>query len=254
MISKSTVKLINSLSIKKYRQKEKLFLVEGDKSVLEVLKSRYITRKLFANETFLENFRENADAAGEVIPVSSSEIKKVSLQQHPQNCIALCEIPSEGNIIFNLTDVALYLDGIQDPGNLGTIIRTCDWFGIDTVFCSTDTADFYNPKVIQATMGSFCRVSCVYTEMEPLAEKLSKFAIPLLGTFPEGSNIFSNHFPKAALFVLGNEGKGIRKETEKFITQKISIPRMIQKFSGAESLNVAVAAGIICAEFRRQHA
>ena len=149
MISKSTIKLIKSLAIKKYRIKEKLFLVEGDKNVLEVLRSKYIVKQLFATDTFLSGNRGSVINAELIIELTTEEIKKASLQQNPQNCLAICKLPSTPRLPNKLErNLSLYLDGIQDPGNLGTIIRICDWFGIDHLFCSPETSDLYNPKVL----------------------------------------------------------------------------------------------------------
>lgn len=250
MISKSKQKLIKSLGKKKYRIKENLFLTEGDKNVTEVLNSAYTVRELFATDDFLRQYKEAAQNAKTVTVAIPEEIKKASLLQNPQNCLALCEIPEQENSIAKPEGLAFYLDGIQDPGNLGTIIRTCDWFGITTVFCSQDTVDVYNPKVIQATMGSFCRVRIIETDTEKLTEFIHATKIPVYGTFMEGRNIYSENLPENALVILGNEGSGVRPETEKMITKKISIPSFSK--SRAESLNVAIAAGIICSEFKRR--
>jgi TrmH family RNA methyltransferase len=151
------------------------------------------------------------------------------------------------------TDLLVYLDDIQDPGNLGTIIRICDWFEIKYLFCSLKTADLYNPKVIQASMGSFCRVEVCYTHFEPIARLASKSGVPIYGAFLDGKNIYEQKLPQKALLVLGNEGNGISAEIENIIDRKIKIPEFNCNPKSAESLNVSVAAAIICSEFKRQN-
>ena len=253
MISKSTIKLIKSLAIKKYRIKEKLFLVEGDKNVLEVLHSKYIVTQLFATKTFITENLESLINAKQTVELIPEEIKKASLLQNPQNCFAVCTLPSTPELPGKLKrNLSLYLDGIQDPGNLGTIIRICDWFGIDHLFCSPDTSDLYNPKVIQASMGSFCRVNVYYTPFEPLGKLANDSKIPIYGAFLNGKNIYTEKLPNQALLVVGNEGKGIRGTVEEQITKKIMIPGLAHIKNSAESLNVSVATGIICGEFKRQ--
>lgn len=252
MIGKSTIKRIKSLALKKYRQKEKLFLVEGDKNVLEVLQSTYKVQQLFATEAFLSENTDHVQQAAEIVSATEDEIKKLSLQKNPQRSIAVCNLPTQNLPPEKINDLSLYLDGIQDPGNLGTIIRICDWFGISQLFCSPDTADIYNPKVIQASMGSFCRVDVKYIPFEVLLNVARYSAIPVYGTFVNGENMYTQKLPASALLVIGNEGNGIRKSVEKEIGNRIAIARFAQQNNGPESLNAAVATGIICAEFKRQ--
>ena len=253
MISKNTIKLIKSLSRKKYREKEGLFLVEGDKMVAEVLKSRHKVKKLIATPEFLLTLKTGTNYTIEITEASWEEIKKASLLKNPQNSIALCKIPENENLPENIgTGIILYLDGIQDPGNLGTIIRMCDWFGIDFIFCSPDTADIYSPKVVQASMGSIFRTKLCHIPARLLFKKESFRNIPVFGAFLNGNNIYTENLPASAILVVGNEGNGIRKEVEPFINKKITIPEFTKNTGNAESLNVAVATGIICAEFNRQ--
>ena len=252
MISKSIIKLIKSLAKKKYRLKENLFLAEGDKVVSEVLKSEFIVRHLIATEEFLLKHEITATKSNHIITAKPEEIKKSSLLQNPQNSIAICELPVKPQLKNNLNDLVFYLDGIRDPGNLGTILRTCDWFGVKNVFCSPDTVDLYNPKVIQASMGSFCRVKLFPADTALIAELLNQSGVTVYGTFMESESIYAENLDKNALVILGNEGKGIRSEIEKLINRKISIPSFSSMETRAESLNVAVAAGIICSEFRRK--
>lgn len=253
MISKSTTKLIKSLALKKIRQKEKLFLVEGDKNVGEVLMSDFEIKKLFATASFIsEHEKHLLNITFE--EVSKEEIKKASLLRNPQNSIAICRIPT-GKSISNLKkfDLALYLDFIQDPGNLGTIVRICDWFGIENLFCSPDSVDLYNPKTIQASMGSFCHVKVWYNNLYEIKSQFVPKEITIYGTYLNEKNVFKTRPEKNSLIVLGNEGKGIRKDLENFMDEKISIPGCPVKEKGAESLNVGVAAGIISAHFRNHN-
>jgi len=252
MIGKNKIKLIKSLSFKKYRQKYGLFLVEGDKNVREILISDYQVNELYATENFLESDEKIISHALKINKVNTSELKKASLLVQPQHAMAICPIPVSKRKIPGLKKLTLYLDGIQDPGNMGTIIRICDWFGIEELICSPCTADVYNPKVIQASMGSFCRVRISYMPFEKIAGLAGELKIPVFGTFIEGVNIYKEILPDNALVVLGNEGCGISKEASQMIEYKIKIPSFCKKEESAESLNVAVAAGIVCSEFKRQ--
>jgi RNA methyltransferase, TrmH family len=252
MISKNKIKQIKSLAQKKFRQQEQLFLAEGEKIVLEVLNSTYEVKELFATDNFISENKNSLKQAGKVTEASHEEIKKASLLKHPQNCMALCVLPSGALPPFKLSGISLYLDGVQDPGNLGTIIRICDWFGMEYLFCSPDSADVYNPKVIQSSMGSFCRVKPVYAEFDVLSQLASKSEITIIGTFADGHNLYNYKLPENAVVILGNEGRGIREHVIPKIDIRLGIPSLQINKSGAESLNVAVAAGIISSEFRRQ--
>jgi RNA methyltransferase, TrmH family len=254
MISKNTVKLIKSLSIKKYREKEGLFLIEGDKMVTEVLRSGYKIRKIIGTPEFLSTLNTNANNFTELIEATPVEIKNASFLKNPQNSMALCQIPENNTLPAQFSgDLTLYLDGVQDPGNLGTIIRLSDWFGIENIFCSPDTADGYNPKVVQASMGSLFRTNLWYVSIETLLKNYEIEKMQVFGAFLEGNIIYTETLPEKALLVIGNEGNGIRKEVEPFISRKIMIPGFAKESGKAESLNVAVATGIICAEFKRQN-
>jgi len=252
MISKNTIKLIKSLSQKKYRHKHRLFLAEGDKNVVEALQSEMNVEQLFATDGFIQNNRRLIENAERTEQASPDEIKRASLLKTPQNCLALCTLPDVEVLPVKPDDFSFYLDRVRDPGNLGTIIRTCDWFGISQLFCSEDTVDIFNPKAIQATMGSFCRIKIFYTGFEKVEKMANLSGMQILGTFMDGRNIYQNQLPEKALVVLGNEGSGIRKEIENAVTQKISIPRFTQNNDKPESLNVAVSAAIICSEFKRK--
>jgi RNA methyltransferase, TrmH family len=252
MIGKNKLKLIKSLAQKKYRLKEQSFLAEGDKIVLEVLESDNKVKELFATPDFISENKKYLHNAAQVIESTSAEIKKASFLQQPQSCLAICQLPLQPQLPSNIKGIFLFLDGIQDPGNLGTIIRTCDWFGMNFLFCSPDTADVFNPKVIQASMGSFTRVKTIYTPFDALLVYLQKTKIPVYGTFLEGKNIYTENLPDKALIILGNEGRGIRKEVADKISFPLNIPSFSQAEKKAESLNVAVTAAIICNEFARK--
>lgn len=252
MIGKKKINQIKSLAHKKARNKEQLFLVEGDKTILEVLQSSLQVKELFATEIFLQENEQHLQRVENVIMTSDSDIKKASLLKSPQNSLALCLFPPASKTPGKLSGPSFYLDGIQDPGNLGTILRICDWFGMEYLFCSPDTADIFNPKVIQSSMGSFCRVTTIYASFTDVSLLASHSEIPVYGTFMEGENLYSLTLPSDALIVLGNEGNGIRPEINKNINIKLNIPSFKIGKTGAESLNVAVAAGIIGNEFRRQ--
>ncbi|WP_321346729.1 RNA methyltransferase [uncultured Draconibacterium sp.] len=254
MIGKSTTKLINSLASKKYRSKENLFLIEGDKMVKEAIESELKIKLLIVTSQFL-NLNKIADNFAErIIETDATELKKVSLLQHPQNSLAVCYIPGKQKMPVSLPDgLSVYLDGIQDPGNLGTILRICDWYGIQNIFCSPDSVDLYNPKVIQASMGSFNRINlneCAFGDLAVLAQKAK---IPVFGAFMNGDNIYQQKLPKQAVIVMGNEGNGIRPNVEKQISNRLSIPNFSENTIKAESLNVSVATAIICSEFRRAY-
>ncbi len=254
MVSKNTIKLIKSLAHKKNRIKQNLFLVEGDKNVSEVLGSNFCVENLLATRKFLEINKTLLNKAKLVTEATQQEIEYASLLKNPQNSIAICTLPKIKDIPKNINaDLWIYLDDIQDPGNLGTIVRICDWFGINQLFCSPKTADFFNPKVIQASMGSFCRVEVWHTPFETVALLAKKSGIPVLGAFLEGENLYELKLPKQALLVVGNEGNGISNEVENIIDQKIRIPHFSNNPTSAESLNVSVATAIICSEFKRQN-
>ena len=251
MISKNTIKLIKSLARKKFRLKEKLFLVEGDKNVLEALNSNFTIENVFATNSFILANKIRCKNANEIIKVEQNDIKKASLLQSPQNCLALCTIPEKSVLPEKLSNnLSIYLDDIQDPGNLGTIIRICDWFNIENIFCSLNTTDFFNPKVIQASMGSFCRVNYFETDFTFIADLAHKNNIEIFGAFMDGNNIYTEKLPQKAIIVMGNEGNGINKDLVGSINRKLKIPKFSE--NGAESLNVSVATAIICSEFKRQ--
>lgn len=234
------MKIITSLGSKKYRQKYNLFVVEGVKNVKEVLKSNITVKELYTTN-------QNFDAKGN-LPVhylSPNELKKISFLSTPNECLAVCEIPPQRSIA-PVKGLTLVLDTINDPGNLGTIIRLADWFGITQIICSKETVDVYNPKVIMSTMGSFSRVDVIYTD---IAEVFASYPYPILGTFMEGESIYQYRFPENAMIVMGNEANGISTHLQQYISQKISIPAFGQS---TESLNVAMATSIVVGEYFSQ--
>ncbi|MPT31871.1 MAG: RNA methyltransferase [Chryseobacterium sp.] len=237
MLTAHTIKIIQSLDKKKYRQKYNLFLVEGNKIIKELPDSDYEIENLYSVNP--ENLSFKTKEIEKILP---NELKKISFLQHPKDSVAVCKIPE--NKILKDVSIQLILDGIQDPGNLGTIIRLADWFGIEQIICSNDTVDVYNPKVIQATMGSFLRVNVCYTDLE---EYLSIYQYPSLGTDMNGENIYKIEFPEKFSLIFGNEGNGLRASTENLISKMITIPRF-GKNQSTESLNVSMSAGIILGE------
>lgn len=239
MLTAHTIKVIQSLDKKKFRQKYNLFLVEGNKIITELPNSNYKIKEIFSTNPGDDNLVKFSNNL--VTEIGERDLKKISFLQHPKDSIALCELPSS---FEEPSDFNIVLDGIQDPGNLGTIIRLADWFGIEQIICSDDTVDVYNPKVIQATMGSFTRVNVVYTNLSEFLEKTENVN---LGTDMDGRNIYEFDFPEKFNLILGNEGNGIRPETESLLHQKITIPRF-GKNKSTESLNVSMAAGIILGE------
>ena len=234
MLTAHKIKILQSLDKKKFRQKYNLFLVEGNKTIKEIPTSEYIIREIYS-------LNPSELSLGELTgtEISAAELKKISFLQHPKDSVAVCELKEE--IVEKEPAVQLILDGIQDPGNLGTIIRLADWFGISQIICSEDTVDFYNPKVIQASMGSFLRVNIIYKALE---NYLADDNQPLIGTDMDGTSFYDYEFPEQFNLVLGNEGNGIRPEIENLLTDKITIPRF-GKSKATESLNVAMSAGII---------
>ena len=253
MLSKNKQKLIQSLERKKIRERENSFLVEGNKLVLEALKSGTRVRFLVATASFIEQNSYLLNRADDVINVTEEELQKASLQQSPQQAIAVMEIPVQNQDWLPLpNELSLALDGIQDPGNMGTIIRIANWFGIKNIICSGNTVDCYNPKVVQASMGAIFRVDMHYCDLPKKLLKAKELEIEIFGTFLEGENIYAAELINNSILVMGNEGNGICPETEKLVNKKIHIPAFPPGSTGSESLNVATATAVCCAEFRRR--
>jgi len=253
MISKNTIKRLNSLSQKKYRTKEKLFLVEGNKMVIELLDSSYEIETLYLTEEFVVSIAKMDKIPDNAVIVTHAELKKISQLQTPQNSLAVCRIPAPLALPHKLNEnLSIYLDGIRDPGNMGAIIRICDWFSVHNLFCSADSVDAYNPKVIQSSMGSFARVNIFESEFSVVSELAKKSGIIIYGAFMDGANVYTENLSHKSLLVMGNEGRGISESLEQLIDQKISIPSFSNERKQAESLNVSVATAILCSEFKRR--
>lgn len=231
VISKNKIKLIHSLETKKGREKAGLFVAEGPKVVNDLLYAGFTAENIFED---------------------IEDIKKISFLQHPQSMLGVFKLPrSEHYTEFSITQLVLALDGVQDPGNLGTIIRVADWFGIKDIFCSLDTADCWNPKVVQATMGSIARVQLHYVDLNKMVESLPA-DYPIYATLLDGENIYKQELSHHGMIVMGNEGKGISPLLRTKINRKLYIPNYSSNEDTAESLNVAIATSIVCAEFRRR--
>lgn len=247
MISKNKIKYIRSLELKKNRNKEGKFVAEGFKVVDDLL-ALQPADLIVATQEWLHG-KHLADQT-EVIEVTEEELKKVSFLQHPQQVLAVFRQAQDGDFSINTQELSLALDGVQDPGNLGTIIRIADWFGITHIYCSQDTADVYNPKVVQATMGSIARVKVEYGNLLALVESLSA-DVPVYGTLLDGDNIYQQQLENRGLIVMGNEGKGISPALAKKVNRRLLIPNFPEGRATADSLNVAIATAITCSEFRR---
>lgn len=240
MLSKSQIKLITSLGQKKFRLQHQLFFAEGVKTINELLNSKFKLHQLY---TTTSDFNVSDVLQTKITP---NELKKISALKTPNIALAVFEIPREQNIDFNQLVVAL--DNVRDPGNLGTIIRLCDWFGVKDLICNTETVDCYNPKVIQATMGSITRVNVIYKD---LVEVLAVNNVISFGAFMDGDNIYNENQLKSGILILGNEANGIQPNVEALIKKRISIPRF-GNLQQTESLNVANAAAILLSEFKRR--
>lgn len=245
-MTKAEIAFIRSLAAKKEREVAGMFLVEGAKSVGEALSSRLNVRRVLVREgaTF---------AAPNAETVSARDMERISLLRTPSDVLALVEMPRRATSVAPSPDeLVLVLDDVQDPGNMGTIIRLADWFGIHRIVCSEATADCFNPKVVQATMGAFTRVEVVYQSLDGWLADAVLAGVPVYGTFLEGDDIYATPLTAGGLLVMGNEGRGITPEVERCITRRLYIPPFPYDRRSTESLNVAVATAVVCAEFRRR--
>jgi TrmH family RNA methyltransferase len=239
MISRQKTKYIKSLQLKKYQKQEQKFLVEGEKSVLEILNSRYKINILLGTKRFLEIYRHKIPGKNiEVEEVTEKELEKAGTLKTNNAALAVVEIPEKADLDEGKIRILPVFENLQDPGNLGTIIRTCDWYGLNTIILSEGSVDVYNPKVIQASMGSFTRVNVLYRDLESF---LNQSSIPVIGTRMDGENLYGFSWPERVVVIFGNESKGISKDLDQFIPRAVSIP----KSGGAESLNVGVAVAVI---------
>tara|TARA_B110000240_G_C13339706_1_gene384954 strand:+ start:43 stop:774 length:732 start_codon:yes stop_codon:yes gene_type:complete len=239
-ISKNQLKLITSLSQKKYRQKHHLFIAEGVKVIHELLNSTFKIEILFCTDDF-----ETTISNDKIVRVSENELKKISTLKSPNKTLGIFKIPEEKPIQSSGLIVAL--DAINDPGNLGTIIRLCDWFGISQLICSKDTVDCYNQKVVQASMGSLTRITIHYTHLQ---NYLTESKLPSFIADMNGKNVYKTSLPKEGILIMGNEANGVSEDIKNLIQHKISIPRYGET-QETESLNVATATAILLSEFKR---
>ncbi len=248
-ISKNKIKFIRSLEQKKVRREERVFLAEGPKLTADLL-GHFRCRYLAATDDWLAS--HNTIEADEIDTATIDEIARASLLKTPQDVIAIFDQREEKTDITVIEkQLCLALDDVQDPGNLGTIIRIADWFGIEHIFCSTNTVDVYSPKVVQATMGALSRVHLHYVSLTELIGKLNK-NVPIYGTLLDGTNIYTQELSTTGLIVMGNEGNGITAEVRQLINRKLYIPNYPEGRDTSESLNVAIATAVTCAEFRRR--
>ena len=242
---KADIQLIRALADKRGRTEHGLFVAEGEKLVGEIRASQLRIRRIFALEGLF--------AGPETETVSPKEMERLSLLKTPTRALALVEIPRHAGSPRPAADaLTLYLDGVQNPGNLGTIIRLADWFGIGEIVCSPDSADCFNPKVVQATMGAILRVRVRYAAPDAYLQQAAAEGIPVYGTFLEGDNLYTTELTAAGIVVMGNEGRGITDTAARYVTRRLLIPPYPADRRSSESLNVAMATGIICSEFRRQ--
>ena len=246
-MTKAEIQLVRSLADKRGRAEHGLFLAEGEKLIGELRASHLRVRRIYALEGIF--------AGEEVEVVTPRDMERLSQLKTPSNSLALVEIPHYRLKTADLRgQLTLALDEVQNPGNVGTIIRLADWFGIRDILCSEGTADCFNPKVVQATMGAILRVRVHYTPLAPLLAEAAAGGIPVYGTFLEGENIYTEELSPTGIVVMGNEGRGVTEAVARSVTRKLFIPPWPAGRRGSESLNVAMATGIVCAEFRRRTA
>lgn len=247
MLSKNKIKFIQSLDRKKVRTECGCFLAEGNKLVEDTLPA-FTCRLLVATAWWLQ--QHPGVRAGEILECSPDEIARASLMRSPQDVLAVYEMPRhdlQADVLSR--QLVLALDTVQDPGNLGTIVRIADWYGIEDILCSPLCADLYNPKVVQATMGALARVRVHYVD---LVEFLPRIGTPIYGTFLDGQNIYGQSLTPTGIIVMGNEGNGISPEVRKLVTHSLFLPSYPPERITSESLNVAIATAVVCAEFRRR--
>ena len=249
MISKNKLKFIRSLEQRKYRREHGVFVAEGPKTVGDMMGAFECVYLAATGEWLLKH---DVPDGVEVDEVSDDELRRASFLDHPQQVLALFRIPVyDFHVRCTELELCLALDNVQNPGNLGTIIRLADWFGIERVFCSRGTADLYNPKVVQAAMGSLARVKVHYVDLASFLATLPA-GVPVYGTFLDGENLYGETLGSHGVIVMGNEGNGISDEVAQYVTHRVTIPNYNQHDDGADSLNVAVATAVVCAEFRRR--
>ena len=254
MLSKNRLRFIISLQKKKIRDEQNLFIVEGDKLVKEFLGSQMKVISLFAKPEFIGGISpEVLKGLKEIESVSYEELKQISSMKSPHNALALVEMPvSEHEPLQILKELFVALDFIQDPGNMGTIIRAASWFGIKNIICSEDCVDIYNPKVIQATMGAILNVSVRYRDLKNILHAAFEDGIPVYGTMTDGESIYDHKLCNYGVILLGNESKGISEDLLPYVTTRLMIPKFTSAKYGIDSLNVGMAASVIFSEFARR--
>jgi TrmH family RNA methyltransferase len=246
-MNKNTVKFIKSLHLKKYRREEGLFLVEGEKSIIELLSSDFQIKNIFITREVFEKYRNDFNKFDSIVEIVTTEdLTKAGTLEFNDTGIAVV-LQKENNQIEIQNDIIIALDDVRDPGNLGTIIRTADWYGVKKVVVSETTAEFYNPKVIAASMGSFTRVQIFYTNLKEYLNKNKN--VPILGTLLNGEDAHNFSYPESGILLMGSESNGIHEELIPLITSKITIPR----YGMAESLNVSMATGIVLDNWKRSN-
>lgn len=250
MLSKGKLKYIHSLEMKKYRNELNAFVAEGNKLVADMLHA-FECELILAKPSWMAT--QGDIPTKELLEADDEDIRKASFLKTPQDVLAVFKRPAWSLAEADpASSLVLALDGIQDPGNLGTIIRLADWFGIEHIVCSLDTADVFSPKTVQATMGALAHVKVHYTDLAVYLKMQAEKQIPLFGTFLDGKNMYTKELSANGIIVMGNEGNGIRPEIEELIDQKLYIPSFPPERETSESLNVAIATAVICAEFRRR--
>ncbi len=252
MLSKNQIKFVKALELKKNRRREGLFVAEGPKVCMDLIQAGFLPHSIYATADFIANYKnERTIFADKQQLITDEELQRISFLQHPQEILAVFHIPTQMSITPNNESLALALDGVQDPGNLGTIIRIADWFGISTLYCSPDTVDVYNPKVVQATMGSLAHVPIIYGDLSTLFDSLPS-DYPIYGTLLDGNDIYQQELTPYGIIIMGNEGNGISHNVRRMVNRKLLIPNFNNNNETAESLNVAIATAITCSEFRRR--
>ena len=250
MLSKGKLEYIHSLEMKKYRNELNAFVAEGNKLVADMLHA-FECELILAKPSWMAT--QGDIPTKELLEADDEDIRKASFLKTPQDVLAVFKRPAWSLAEADpASSLVLALDGIQDPGNLGTIIRLADWFGIEHIVCSLDTADVFSPKTVQATMGALAHVKVHYTDLAVYLKAQAEKQIPLFGTFLDGENMYTKELSANGIIVMGNEGNGIRPEIEELIDQKLYIPSFPPERETSESLNVAIATAVICAEFRRR--
>ena len=252
VLSKNKIKLIRSLELKKYRLSSGLFIAEGKKLVFDLLSTEIVVSEIFCTKLIAEELTFN-NQNFEISIVDKEDLSRISFLKTTPEIVAVFKIPQSSlNWSEISNDLTLVLDGVQDPGNLGTIVRLADWFGIQNIVSSEDCADLFNPKVVQSTMGAFARVKVHYLSLPEFMNRAKQSEIPIYGTFMEGENLYQCDLTPNGLVVMGNEGNGISDKMSACVSRRISIPSYPFGVITSESLNVAIATSIICSEFRRR--